>query len=192
MFCDSDVLSLEGEVCPSDVPCFYDHSKNYEDFINSNKSSLTNLNGLNGATQALRTDQDRGRGPEYLGTSITTTEGSGAEFRTVDFKTPYYEYMINETVDVPWLAKEEDKRFMNHIKEKNEVETYKELELKPKPTIKFEKYEPIINISDKKYSDYNTYEPFDTSIITKRMNNIMVAIIILILLILIYCIFSYK
>ena len=64
----------------------------------------------------------------------------GAAFREVKTYTPYYQRVIKECVNVPWLAKNEEIQFMNRYKAANEppVVSYKDLELSSVPYTNYE------------------------------------------------------
>jgi len=107
-----------------DIPCIINNNK-------INRGSLTQLGSLSGAP----TDKN----------SI-----NGASFKVVNYDTPHYEKIVTERVIAPWLAQNQERTFMNRIKEKNqdEVKTYANYKLYPIPDQKYETYEPIINITE--------------------------------------------
>lgn len=109
-----------------------------KDNIKKNTNSLTHLYDLQGAPelQAVST----------FGKNNKSSIDYGAEFKTINRQTPYYERNIKVRVSPPWLAKEQEKTFLNYTKMLNRepVKTYKDLELSPIPDQKQETYEPII------------------------------------------------
>ena len=100
------------EMCQNNEACAIDWQK-VNGWINQEgnfETSFTHLGGLEGSEfESIK----------------------GAEFMPVDMHTPYYERMTRETVEVPWLAQDMERTFMNRTKVLNEppVQTYKELKL---------------------------------------------------------------
>jgi hypothetical protein len=97
----------DGNPCVLDAPSY-------------STNSLTHLGLLPGGPDTDSNAQDN----EY-----------GAQFKSVNYKTPYYQLFVHERVKVPWLAAKCESTFMNRIKEKNEppVKSYKDLLLSPLP-----------------------------------------------------------
>lgn len=117
--------NIEGH-CKNDEACAVEWNK-VQDFNEREgkfKASLTHLDGLEGSVPVA-----------------TNNEGSiyAAEFMEVDdMHTPYYERMLHETVNVPWLATSGDdmeSTYMNRTKALNEppVRSYKDLKLSSVP-----------------------------------------------------------
>lgn len=160
---------------------YSDHLEKYNKFMDNNKHSLTHLDGLSGSVP--------------LGTEIGSSSHKvdinmgGAEFKNVEYKTPYYEYTITERIVPPWLGLEQEKTFMNYIKDKNEpeVKTYKNIKLNPVSTRKYESYKPIINTTTERYKNI---EAFDLNPRENQWNNIMKIIIVILLIYYLYYIFT--
>lgn len=118
-----------GEHCQQDQTCLLDWQKMMQKTNRYNRSvtSLGNLSGI---------------------VPLDTDEGSsyGASFAPAIGNTPYYESMVTETVDAPWLAQPQEATFLNRttVPNKPEVETYKNLKLSPIPQQKYETYEPVV------------------------------------------------
>jgi len=70
----------------------------------------------------------------------------GASFKEVPRIPKYYEKLQSYTIVPPWLAKKQEKTFMNNIKRLNEdpVKTYKELEYVPIDNEIHDAYEQVI------------------------------------------------
>lgn len=140
-----DVINDSSEFCNNSVPCMADWNKIREKYENKNyfNTSLTYLDGLSGSVP------------------LNTDEGSiyGAQFMPIDMKTSYYEMMTTETVQVPWLAQDQERTFMNRTKELNEepVQSYKDLKLSSIPQEQNEKYKPLIYIEGFNYFDTEHY-----------------------------------
>ncbi len=154
------------ELCGDDVPCAVDFDKLYEEGYHQNNNSTTHIGGLSGTISDVGRDD------------VDTLYG--AQFKTVRYRTPYYENMEVHTVNTPWLAEHQEHTFMNRIKELNEepVQTYKDLELSPVPIERYEEYVPTI------YRLEGFGEPM---LGTNKMTTLVV---ILLILFIIYCVLS--
>lgn len=114
--------------CEHDAPCILEHN----DTKNISINSLTHLGLLSGTS-----DIDN----RY---SI-----NGAQFKTINYKTPYFETKVYKKIKPPWLARQCEGTFMNRTKILNEpiVSTYKELLLSPISGNNYETIEGFGNIN---------------------------------------------
>jgi hypothetical protein len=171
---DSLIVKNE-EVCHGDEPYFFEHDV-FAEFNKNNKHSLTHLGSLSGASHV-----DNARSFKFGDREPVTTYG--AQFKTVDYDTPYYEYMTHGTVEPPWLAQHQEGTFLNNIKALNEppVETYKHLKLDSISSQKFKPYESILNEQVKEVEGFGM-----PLFVEKNINNIMKIIIVSVFIIFIY------
>lgn len=142
-------INNSNETCGKGSPCKPTWNK-----LNIPGSSLTHLNGLSG------TSEDVGEKDSIY----------GAQFQTVKYNTPYYEFMDVKYVETPWLGEPFEHGFMNKIKELNEppVKDYKNLKLTAIPTNNYET---------------KIYEGFDTNTKNNKIKYALTAILIAIIII---------
>lgn len=90
-------------------------------------------------------DNIRGYTPKYSGNNMENSV-YGASFKEVPRIPEYYEKLDTYTIIPPWLAKKQEKTFMNNTKRLNEepVKTYKELEYQPIDDEIHDAYEQVI------------------------------------------------
>jgi hypothetical protein len=119
-----NTINNAGEMCQNNEACAIDWNKlqGWNNKEGNFESSLTHLGGLEGSDEE---------------------DVYGAEFMPVDMHTPYYERMISQTVEVPWLGQDMEQTFMNRTKILNEppVQAYKELKLSSIPQQNYESVE---------------------------------------------------
>jgi hypothetical protein len=125
----------DNKYCRNNVGCLMKWNK----FMRSERegvSSLTSLGNLGGYVE-----DSPSLGNAFMNNNY------GASFMTVHREPKYYTYTDNVTVRPPWLALQQDKRFMNYIEQINKggfPQTYKDLKLSPIPFQTHETYKPSI------------------------------------------------
>lgn len=142
-----DLADSADLICHNNTPCMLRWNEVQADPQEAGyRASLTHLGALSGAYENYYNDYNDGDGSNYEGTVY------GAEFHEVHHKPPYYESMIMERVEAPWLAQGQEWTFMNRTKVKNEpvVKTYKDLKLSPVSNENNELYKPMINTATMK------------------------------------------
>ena len=124
-----DTINNSGELCQNNEACIIDWNKlrQWNDKEGNFATSLTHLGGLEGSIPPNKED-----GSIY-----------GAKFMPVTMHTPYYERMTTQTVNVPWLAQDMEKTFMNQTKvlDEPEIKAYRELKLSNVPQQMYENVE---------------------------------------------------
>lgn len=104
------------------------------------------MNTQNAPSNALTSlDDILGHTPQYTGNNMDNSV-YGAEFKERPRIPQYYERIDQYTIVPPWLAKKQEKTFMNNIKRLNEdpVKTYKELEYTSVDDNVHDAYEQVI------------------------------------------------
>lgn len=92
----------------------------------------------------------------------------GAEYMQTDIKTPYYERMVTESVEAPWLAQGMEATYMNRTKELNEKI----------PDLNFK----IMSIPNKQYEDVDGIEGFGKSDTQHLFFKILCAMFLIVLI----------